>query len=125
MARSGEPDKAWRGRRGAATAKNRLALRTGRPPLRVYTNQRWYPRCFGHPFAAGFGASSEETPRAQVTAKAQAPSFQLLVEVVEEVAQKRRERTALRCALIHRTYQTVLHHPSVEAQEMVIEVDQG
>src|SRR5262249_1466226 len=43
------------------------------------------------------------------------PAGQLLVEIVEhEVAQKGRERAALRRALIHRTNQAVLQHSGVE-----------
>jgi hypothetical protein len=50
-----------------------------------------------------------------ISAKAEPPAGQLLVEIVEhEVAQKGRKRAALRRAFIHRTDQAVLHHPGIE-----------
>ena len=69
----------------------------------------------GHHPLAGAATANIDVAVVGITAEAEASSRQLLVEIVEhEVAQKGRERAALRRALIHRTNQTVLHHPGVE-----------
>ena len=51
----------------------------------------------------------------RVAAEAETPAGQFLVEIVEhKIAQEGRERTPLRGPLVHRTDQTVLHHPGLE-----------
>ena len=50
-----------------------------------------------------------------VPAKAVSTPAQFLIEIVEhEIAEERRKRTALRGPFIHRTDQTVFHHPGIQ-----------
>ena len=67
-----------------------------------------------HPFS-GAAAANIDIRVVGIAAEAETPAGQFLVEIVKhEIAQEGRERTPLRGARIHRTDQTILHHPGLE-----------
>src|SRR5208283_1764404 len=69
----------------------------------------------GHDAFAGAAAANIDVAVVGVPAKAVTASGQFSVEVVKhEIAKDGRKRAALRRPLIHRTDQTVFHHPGVE-----------
>src|SRR5271166_186916 len=69
----------------------------------------------GHDPFAGATAANIDVAVVSVPAKTVTASGQFVVEVVKhEIAQDGRKRAALRRPLVHRTDQTVFHHPGVE-----------
>src|SRR5271157_4087981 len=69
----------------------------------------------GHDPLAGTTAANIDVAVVGIPAKAVTASGQFFVEVVKhEIAKDGRKRAALRRPLIHRTDQTVFHHPGVE-----------